>query len=209
MNKYSIDRKTASQLLKVSTRTVDRYIKAKKLSTRVVNGRVWLNREEVQGFVDKKGSRQGRHSRQDLSTKMSTLSRPSPDKTDSEVDTVNFLTHQKIQNQKQQDQDFKKIQKVLPQIHELNQNIADSKYQIGKLESQLENSIPLSVHYQHLQQQKEYEHKLRIDMKSLEFMEKKSKVELKFQKFIKWIILLALICILILQPLWLLLLKPS
>ncbi|MEK7528904.1 MAG: hypothetical protein AAB592_03985, partial [Patescibacteria group bacterium] len=44
---YEIDRKTASQLLKVAVRTIDRYIRGGKLSARQINGRVWLSKQEI------------------------------------------------------------------------------------------------------------------------------------------------------------------
>ena len=44
---YNIDRKTASKLLKVSMRTVDRYIVAKKVSIEKRDGRIWLDKKEI------------------------------------------------------------------------------------------------------------------------------------------------------------------
>lgn len=45
-----IDRRTASRLLKVSVRTVDRYIRSGKLNAQQENGRIWLDRREVMNF---------------------------------------------------------------------------------------------------------------------------------------------------------------
>lgn len=44
---YEIDRKTASRLLRISTRSVDRYIRTGKLPARRVLGRVFISREEA------------------------------------------------------------------------------------------------------------------------------------------------------------------
>ena len=51
--KHNLDRKAASKLLKVSLRTVDRYIKQKKLASRVVSGRIWLDKNETIDFRDR------------------------------------------------------------------------------------------------------------------------------------------------------------
>ncbi len=45
-----IDRQTASQLLQVSVRTVDRYIRGGKLWALSENGRIWLDRKEILAF---------------------------------------------------------------------------------------------------------------------------------------------------------------
>ena len=50
LSTYSLDRKAASRLLKVSIRTLDRYIKSKKLSSRVDSGHIWLNKDEIRKF---------------------------------------------------------------------------------------------------------------------------------------------------------------
>ncbi|MFC1616346.1 hypothetical protein ACFL21_04345 [Patescibacteria group bacterium] len=207
MKKYDLDRKTAGQILDVSTRTVDRYIKANKLSTRVMGGRVWLNKEEVERVS------QGKSSRQDVDkVKLSTsdMSRLSIDKDDPELNTVHLLTRHNVDTSRQN----RKKAKVDPnqkiyfsQIQDSHKKLEQTNYELGKMESQLQNSIPLSLHYQHLQNQKDQENKLKFEMLDLEFQTKKARVELKFQKFIKWLLFLLIICILILQPLWLLLLK--
>lgn len=44
---YDIDRKTAGRLLKMSIRTVDRYISAQKLSHEKRDGRIWLDKKEI------------------------------------------------------------------------------------------------------------------------------------------------------------------
>lgn len=45
-----IDRKMASKLLRVSVRTIDRYIQSGRLSAHQQNGRVWLSKKEILHF---------------------------------------------------------------------------------------------------------------------------------------------------------------
>lgn len=47
-----IDRQAASRLLKVSVRTIDRYIRRGKLLARIQNGRVWLNKKDIATFSE-------------------------------------------------------------------------------------------------------------------------------------------------------------
>ena len=47
-----IDRKKASQLLGLSIRTIDRYVKHGKLSAKVDHGRIWLNKKEISRFAN-------------------------------------------------------------------------------------------------------------------------------------------------------------
>ena len=51
---FRLSRKDASQILKVSTRTLDRYIIKKTLSTKNIAGRIFLSEDEVVGFVKEK-----------------------------------------------------------------------------------------------------------------------------------------------------------
>ena len=44
---YDIDRKTAGRLLKMSIRTVDRYLTSQKLSHEKRDGRIWLDKKEI------------------------------------------------------------------------------------------------------------------------------------------------------------------
>ena len=49
-NKFTVTRSDAANLLEVSTRTVDRYIRSKVLSARKKGGNILLSEEEVSNF---------------------------------------------------------------------------------------------------------------------------------------------------------------
>lgn len=51
---FDVSRKKAADMLKVSTRTLDRYIKKKILSSKSIAGRIFLNRQELNDFAKKK-----------------------------------------------------------------------------------------------------------------------------------------------------------
>lgn len=51
---FDVSRKKAADILGVSTRTLDRYVKKKVLSSKSIAGRIFLNREEVNAFSKQK-----------------------------------------------------------------------------------------------------------------------------------------------------------
>ncbi len=58
---YNLTRKEASIFLGVCIRTLDRYIKSKKLSMRMVNGRILLNEIELEAFKREKNILGGKY----------------------------------------------------------------------------------------------------------------------------------------------------
>lgn len=50
VSSYETDRAKAAKLLKITQRTLDRYIRAGKLSARNVNGRIFLSQKEIMAF---------------------------------------------------------------------------------------------------------------------------------------------------------------
>jgi hypothetical protein len=52
-NGYNLSRQDAAKILKISVRTLDRYIKSSKISFEEVDGRVFLNIDEVRKFSKK------------------------------------------------------------------------------------------------------------------------------------------------------------
>ena len=50
MKRYTVTRNQAANLLGVSTRTIDRYVKSGKLSYKKVANKVILNEEELRSF---------------------------------------------------------------------------------------------------------------------------------------------------------------
>ena len=54
-----IDRKSAARLLKTSLRTIDRYRHTGRLSTSIIDNKIYLNKAEIEGFIQK-NSRQSR-----------------------------------------------------------------------------------------------------------------------------------------------------
>ena len=142
---FGLDRKTAGRLLKVSIRTVDRYIKSKKLSTSVVDGRVWLSRKELEGIREEKNRKTATH-RVDMSTPAMSID----DRVDN-VDRVELIDQgnvdsvsTKTRKRKTANAVYKKLyidQKE--ELHEKQERLEIANYRVGQLEAQVKNSIPM------------------------------------------------------------------
>lgn len=184
---HIIDRKGASRLLKVSIRTVDRYIKQKKLSTRIFDGRVWLSKREIQRLKNNYVSTPIVDN-VDMSTHEVSVDKP----VDNTVDTVDIVSTSETER------NSLSIYKTLlvdtqNEVRESQRNLQMANYRIGQLESQITSSVPI------LELDKEKEEK-RLVIQQISR-------ELKKERLAKLLLLLGLLIVLALQPLWLLLLK--
>ncbi|MBI2638540.1 hypothetical protein HYW83_03050 [Candidatus Peregrinibacteria bacterium] len=112
-----IDRKTASQLLSVSIRTIDRYIRSGKLWAISENGRIWLDKKEILSFS----------SAETTSRKM-TIDRP-------------MSLH--VRSAKESSTDFYQdlYGEAKRALSDYQQKLEQANYRIGQLESQILNPL--------------------------------------------------------------------
>lgn len=109
-----IDRRTASQLLNVSMRTIDRYIRRGKLSARIgQNGRIWLDKREVM----------------DLPRLEPLPPAPKPTQIDNRHSNDNISFYKDL---------YEEAKKAISEYH---QKLEQSNYRIGQLESQIMHPI--------------------------------------------------------------------
>lgn len=203
---FGLDRKTAGRLLKVSIRTIDRYIKSKKLSTSVVDGRVWLSKKELEEVREKK-NRETTTRRVDMSTPVMSID-DEVDKVDSvelidqgDVDSVSTKTRKR----KTANAIYKKLyidQKE--ELHEKQERLEIANYRVGQLEAQVKNSIPMLEYHQERYEVEKREESLQTKIDEQNTVIKKISTVMKYEKFNKRIFLGILLIILALQPLWLL-----
>lgn len=203
---FGLDRKTAGRLLKVSIRTIDRYIKSKKLSTNVVDGRVWLSKKELEGVREEKSRKTAIH-RVDMSTSTTSM--------DNEVDNVDSIelidqggvdsVSTKTRKRKTANAVYKKLyldQKE--ELHEKQERLEIANYRVGQLEAQVKNSIPMLEYHQERYEVEKREKSLQTKIDEQNSVIKKISTVMKYEKFNKRIFLGILLIILALQPLWLL-----
>ena len=205
---YSLSREAAGKLLKVSVRTVDRYIKAKKMSTQVVDGRIWLNKEEVEGFIVDKG----KVVRVD-SVNMST-SRMSIDDDVDKLDNVEVVNQDLVDNMStkrerprslNQNETYKNLfLELKEEIKEKQDRLEIANYRVGQLEAQIRNSIPMLEYHREKYEIKKAEDELKNQLTESSNLIKRLSLSIKYEKFSKRIFVIILLIILALQPLWLL-----
>lgn len=204
---YGLSRKAASELLKVSMRTLDRYVKSKRVSTRTIQGRIWLSKEEVEGlrWSDIRGTEVD-------SGDMSTPNMSTVDRGDN-VDNIEVLEQGNVhtlsstpRKTSRQSEIYKKLFEELKEdLHEKQERLEIANYRVGQLETQLRNSIPmLEYHHENYLRKKhedERAHQIEESVKLIDQLKNK----LKIAKFNKRLFIIILLVVLTLQPLWLLL----
>jgi hypothetical protein len=133
---YNIDRKTASRMLNVSIRTIDRYLSSGRLESIKNNGRIWISKADVlslshqQSFDGQDTTRQHRHV-DNIADRVRETIVLEPDvmaeiKETSNVDTFKDL-YEKTQNE----------------LTEKQSLLDQATYRIAQLEAQIENMVPM------------------------------------------------------------------
>lgn len=200
--KYNVDRKAASKLLKVSVRTVDRYIKKKVLTAQNVGGRVWLNKEEVSNISGQKFTPTS-DTEMDTSTPIMSID-IQDDTQDRTEQTLSTSSTRKIVKGSETSHFYKNLyDDTKEELNEKQERLEIANYRVGQLEAQLKNSIPL-LEYHRESSEKKLEkarllEKLEHGEKSIRSLVKK----IKFEQYNKRVLLTILLILLALQPLWL------
>ena len=210
---YNFSREAASRLLKASIRTLDRYIKSKKLSSQVIGGRIWLNKEEIDDFKQEK-VRGVTIDKVDMSTsKMSIDSRV--DKVDDDMDNVdnsevieqepvNILSTQKRKIDPGNEIYKKLYTELKEELNIKQERLEIANYRVGQLECQVRNSVPMLEYHKENYEKKRTEETLKTQIEESTTFIKTLSLKLKYAQFNKRIFLILLLVILALQPLWLL-----
>jgi len=130
---FDLSRKEASDLLKVSTRTLDRYIKSKKLSSKNIAGRVVLNRDEIDAMKSKRPHRKVRKNKS---------------QNKKQVYEINAsYVEPKTEEKNAEEKVYKTLYEELKlEVKVFQQRLEGANYRVGQLESQVKSSVPLLDH---------------------------------------------------------------
>ncbi len=217
---YDIDRKTASRLLKVSVRTVDRYIVGEKISHERRDGRIWLDKKEILKLRARK--------RVDIAVDMSTrdLSMDKVDliavdtSIDNEGNTFHAVENEdgtiEVQEvtrkpahspQPKTPQDgpevYRKLYEQLQEeLKEKEQRLEMANYRVGQLEARIKESIPLLDYKRDLANEQAEKDRLRKDLDAHLMEIEMAANNFREERFNKRIYLILLFILLLLQPLW-------
>jgi len=222
---YDIDRKTAGRLLKVSVRTIDRYINGNKISHERRDGRIWLDKKEIMQLKSSK--------RVDRSVGMSTP-KMSMDKVDlipvdmsidSEGNTYHVAEQEESFNDdpsvinlknaqikatarssEEDTQIYKNLyEKLQEELKEKEQRLEMANYRIGQLESHIKETVPLLDYKRDLANEQAEKAQLRKDLDNHVMELSMAMNNFREEKMNKKIYLILLFILLLLQPLWFLL----
>ena len=213
---YNIDRKAAARLLKVSVRTVDRYVKKKVLTAQNVGGRVWLKKDEIENFVERQNAPYGQPEYAapiDTSDTFDSMSTPITsidiidDKTDETPPPLSTSQTHKPARKADLSQMYKNLyDDTKEELGEKQERLEIANYRVGQLEAQLKNSIPLLEYHRESAEKKLQKAKMQEKIENTEKKLMAMAKRLRFEMYNKKIFLTILLVILALQPLWLLLL---
>lgn len=208
MSKIYVDREEASTILKVSTRTVDRYIRKYRFKTRKDGRRVLIKRDDVDHiindhighFVDIKSTGLNiKLDRQNVDNEVSNMSnfkvkdiKVEGVKSDGDLDDADGKIYKNLYTDTKNE------------LKEKQERLEAATYRVGQLEAQVKNMVPLLDYNRKEKELKEAG--IAIEQKALEkdqavrLMEKK----LRAEKIAKWIYLSLVGLLLVAEPILLL-----
>lgn len=223
-NKFSLSRKEAADLLGVSTRTLDRYIRGGKLNSRKKGGTILLNEDEVNNlkvakFQNIHGASpkvEGRAHRHIDSTQDAPEARTIIDAETGKIEEAAVEVQQETSTStametaasvSSREQVFEELYDLARRENrETHNKLEAAQYRLGQLETQLKYTVPVLDYQEQKEALREQEAmvsgKLKRQEESLDLMEE----ELKGERLNKNIYIGLLFGLLALQPLlWLLL----
>lgn len=212
-NKFTVTRKQAATLLDVSTRSIDRYIRGKKLSARKKGGAILLNEEELQNlkvakFQNMHGASpavEGRAHRHIDSSQQTTII----DGTTGEVEATSAPTKAIVKKEKggAREEVFEELYDLSRrEIREYHNKLEAANYRLGQIETQMKHSVPLLDFQAKEDQLRENENVIGTKVKRQEEALDMLEQEIKAERLNKNIYIGLLFGLLALQPLlWLLL----
>jgi len=193
-----VDREQASEILKVSTRTVDRYIRKYKLKTKKKGRTLLIRRQDVDKVIE------------DQVGHLVDLNVPqfqNPLKKESNNDkslTVKNIKVDQVKTAKPTNEAEKVYRDLYNEtkrdLHAKQERLEAATYRVGQLEAQLKNMVPMLDYTQKEKQLKVSQEALELraieNQQSLDKMEKK----LKTERMAKWIYLFSTAFFLALWP---------
>lgn len=142
---FDLSRKEASEILKVSTRTLDRYIKSKRVSSKNIAGRIMLNREEITGMKKTRKHRKIHKVHPQTKKEVFELN-----KSIDEAAKVEEKVYQKL------------YEELKVEVKHFQQRLEGANYRVGQLESQVKASVPLLDHQKVLTEAKKEKHNNKV-----------------------------------------------
>ncbi len=202
---YNLSREAASKLLKVSIRTLDRYLKNKKLSSHLVDGRIWLEKDDVKLFKLNRGSAT-LVDEVDMSTSELSTENVVDNVDNVEVIGQDFVDNTNVSAGSNGNDEYKNL--YIAQSEELKEKqdrLEIANYRVGQLEAQLKSSVPMLEYHREKYEIKREQDELKNQINESKNLVSRLSISIKYERFSKRVFLIILLIIMALQPLWLLL----
>ena len=191
MSTTYVDRDEASTILKVSTRTIDRYVRKFRFKTRKDGRRVLIKRDDIDRIIQD-------HVGQYMDTN---LDKKELVNNESTIAVKDLKVEAKKKDAEKDDEVYKGLyNEAKKEIKEKQERLDAATYRVGQLESQVKNMVPLLDFSRKEKELKEA--KSTIEQKELEKMQaiQKMENELKTERIAKWIYLSLVGMLLVAEP---------
>ncbi len=195
-----VDRNEASSILKVSTRTVDRYIRKFRFKTRKDGRRVLIKRNDVDKIIEE-------HIGQFMDIKSAILDKrenkqkAAPDASGFEVKDIKVESIKKVDKEEKEEGVYKGLYvEAKKEIKERQDRLDVATYRVGQLESQVKTMVPMLDYSRKEKELKEA--RSVIEQKELEKLQEVRRMEhkLKTERMAKWIYLSLVALLLVAEP---------
>ncbi|MBU0981896.1 helix-turn-helix domain-containing protein [Patescibacteria group bacterium] len=216
--KFTISRKEAADLLDVSTRTIDRHIRQKKLTARKKGGNILLNEEELNNFKVSRfqnmhgaspevSGRAHRHV-DGVSKRQTTIIDGDTGKIEEAIKMEETAAAKgEIAPVNEREKVFEELYDLSRrEIREYNNKLEAANYRLGQIETQLKHSVPLLEYQEQSEALRETETVIQKKMQQKDEAVDALQSELRSERLNKNVYIGLLFGLLALQPLlWLLL----
>lgn len=196
-----VDRDEASEILKVSTRTVDRYVRKFRFKTRKDGRRVLIKRVDVDKIIQEHIGQFIDQKNENLENQAAIQHELDQNSTTIAVKDIKVESFKKAENVEKDSSIYQDLfEDAKKELKEKQDRLDAATYRVGQLESQVKSMVPMLDYTRKEKELKEA--KSIIDQKELEKAQLADRMEnkLKNERIAKWIYLSLTGLLLVVEP---------
>lgn len=196
-----VDRDEASEILKVSTRTIDRYIRKHKFKTRKDGRRVLMKRGDIDKIIQDQIGQFVEVKNMKLEKKLDSNSQTGTEITLKDIKVESVKKNADGERSQKEEAVYKNLYAETKQeLKQKQERLDAATYRVGQLESQVKSMVPLLEFSKKEKELKEA--KGTIEQKEIEKLQVLNKMEnkLKNERMAKWIYLSLVGMLLVAEP---------
>lgn len=207
MSNIYLDREEASKLLKVSTRTIDRYVRKFRLKIRKEGRKVLIKRNDVDKIIQEHLGQFMDISSTNLDTMLDKKTVHNKVSNMSNIKVKN-VTIDAVKNEVKNKEDFVEdsviyknlFEETRKELREKQERLEAATYRVGQLEAQVKNMVPLLDYNRKEKEVKEVQ--MALEQKAVENQQtiEKMQKKLKAERIAKWIYISLVGTLLVAEP---------